>query len=48
MNRLTLIALLLGLAVFLTACTSNSPTDKFSIGGLPGWIAGGAQLADEP
>lgn len=48
MNRLTLTALLLGLAVFLTACTSNSPTDKFSMGGLPGWIAGGAQLADEP
>lgn len=48
MNRLTLTALLLGLAVFLPACTSNSSTDKFSMGGVPGWIADGAKLEDEP
>lgn len=48
MNRLTLTALLLGLAAFLQACTSNSSTDKFSMGGVPGWIADGAQLEDEP
>lgn len=48
MNRLPLTALLLSLAAFLPACTSNSSTDKFSMGGLPGWIADGAKLEDEP
>ena len=48
MNRLLLTAIFLGTSALLTACTSNSPTNRFSMGGLPGWIAGGAQLADEP
>ena len=48
MNRLTLIALLFGISAFSAACTSNSSTDVFSMGGVPRWIADGAKLEDEP
>lgn len=46
MNR-PLLTLLLA-ATLLPACNSNSSTDKFSMGGVPAWIADGAQLGDEP
>ncbi len=48
MNRFTPTCLLLGLAAILPACNSNSSTDKFSMGGVPAWIAGGAKLGEEP
>src|SRR5690606_18219643 len=48
MNRLTPTCLLLGLATILPACNSNSPTDRFSMGGVPAWIADGAKLGAEP
>ena len=48
MNRLTLTALLLGISACFAACASKSSTELFSMGGVPAWIADGAQLADEP
>ncbi len=33
------------LALTLTACT---PGDRFTVGGVPGWLASGAIIEDEP
>lgn len=45
MNRFLPSAPLLTLPFLLAACT---PADRFSVGGVPGWIADGAKLESEP
>jgi hypothetical protein len=45
MNRFLLPFLFAALSFSMLGCTSG---DKFSMGGVPGWIADGARLESEP
>lgn len=45
MNRFLLLSSLAVLSLSMSGCTSG---DKFSVGGVPGWIAEGARLESEP
>lgn len=44
MNRLLLIGALGSALITFTSCTN----DKMQVGGVPGWIEGGARIEDEP
>lgn len=44
MNRLLLVGAIGFTAVSFTACTN----DKMTVGGVPGWVQGGAKIEDEP
>ncbi|MCB1206969.1 MAG: hypothetical protein KDN18_22135 [Verrucomicrobiae bacterium] len=46
MNRFHLSGFLALISFSLLGCTSNS--DRFSVDGVPGWIADGARLEAEP
>lgn len=49
MKRLTLTGFLLAIATFIPACSSTpASSKKFSMGGVPRWIADGARLEAEP
>jgi len=45
MNRSLPLSFLAALSFSMPGCTSG---DKFSMGGVPGWIADGARLESEP
>jgi len=45
MKKFLLLAIVCLATLFLTSCVSG---DNIELGGAPGWIAGGAKIADEP